>query len=255
MNLRTCGFLGSYLIAAALIAPAAGANDQDRPDGEIVQYGEMHEAIGLQKHEGRVAFQKLVGREHFFGVAAVEGLEGEATILDGNVILTTVDDDGRLRASDSTAIDKKATLLVGTYVPSWTKQAVDRSVKADRFDQYIADAATKAGLNVDKPFLFIVEGEFSDVRLHVINGACPIRARMKKEVIADQLKPFESEMSSVRGTIVSVFARDAVGKLTHPATSTHCHLVFTDPVSGKTVTGHLEQVGVRQGAQVSVPQL
>lgn len=99
MTFRTCVFVGSYLLAAALIAPATGADDQDQPNGEIVQYGEMHEASGQQQHEGRVALQELVRREHFFGVAAVEGLEGEATILDGNVILTTVDDDGRLRVS------------------------------------------------------------------------------------------------------------------------------------------------------------
>ena len=113
MNLRTCGFLGSCLFVAALVAPTAWANDQDRSNGEIVQYGEMHEAIGKQKHEGRIAFRKLLTQEHFFGVAAVEGLEGEATILDGKIILTTVDDDGRLQASDSTAMKKKATLLVG----------------------------------------------------------------------------------------------------------------------------------------------
>ena len=243
MKLRTCVF---YLLAAALIAPVAGANDQDQPNGEIVQYGQMHEAIGQQKHEGRVAFRKLVDREHFFGVAAVEGLQGEATILDGNVILTTVDDDGRLKASDSTAMKKKATLLVGAYVPSWAKRSVGQSVKPESFDQYIADTATRAKVNVNRPFIFTVEGEFTDVRLHVINGACPIRARMRKETLSDQVQPFESEMSSVRGKIVGVFAKDAVGKLTHPATSTHCHLVFTDPVSGKTVTGHLEQVGMRQ---------
>jgi hypothetical protein len=77
---------------------------------------------------------------------------------------------------------------------------------------------------------------------------------MRKETLCDQVQPFESGMSSVWGKIVDVFANDAVGKLTHPATPTHCHLVFTDPLSGKTVTGHLEQVGMRQVAQVSVPQ-
>jgi hypothetical protein len=110
-------------------------------------------------------------------------------------------------------------------------------------------------MNADEPFLFTVEGEFVDVRLHVINGACPIRARMKKEELSDELKPFEAEMPAIRGTIVGVFAKDAVGKLTHPATSTHCHLVFTDPESGKQVTGHIEQIGIRGGAKVRVPNL
>lgn len=254
MSHRNRLLAGYAILVSALVAWTSAASDQEPDGGAVVQFGEMHEAIGQQRHEGRVDFSELVSRDHFYGVAAVEGLEGEATIIDSSVTLTRVDDRGRLQPSDKLAMSSKATMLVGGYVPSWTELAVNRDVPADRFDQYIADAASNAGVKLDEPFLFTVEGQFIDVRLHVINGACPIRARMKEEVLPEDMKPFKADLPRVRGTVVGVFALDSVGKLTHPATSVHCHLVYADPVSGKRVTGHIEKVGMHPGATLRVPR-
>jgi alpha-acetolactate decarboxylase len=224
------------------------ADDNKNSAGNIIQFGTMHEAIGQQQHQGRVRFADLLNQPHFFGVAALEGLHGEATIFDGNVTVTTVNDQGQLLPVKSAASAKQATLLVGAYVDTWTEHSLPNDIAAERFDQFVADMAAKAGVNVKKPFVFTIEGDLMDVRLHVINGACPIHARLKKVQIPKAQQPFEAELKKVNGTIVGVFAKDAVGKLTHPATSTHVHLLFADPASGEKVTGHVEQIGVGKGA-------
>ena len=62
----------------------------------------------------------LIKRPHFFGVAAVEQLQGEATVFDGAVTITTVNADGKLQpVADPSG--KSAALLVGAYVDSWTR--------------------------------------------------------------------------------------------------------------------------------------
>ena len=104
------------------------------------------------------------------------------------------------------------------------------------------------------PFIFVVEGGFTDVRIHVINGACPIRARIKNIDIEPENQPYELEEKSVRGTLVAVHATESVGKLTHPATSTHAHLIYIDEGTGEHVTGHLEQVGLAKGAVLKLPE-
>jgi alpha-acetolactate decarboxylase len=223
-------------------------------DGKIVQYGKMREAIGAQQHQGRVLLKKLVEQPHFFGVAALEQLAGEATIHDGKVTITRVDAAGRLEPSDASGTDAQATLLIGAYVPSWTEHNVVKDVGPAEFDQYIADVASRAGIKTSKPFVFTVEGNFTKVRLHVIHGACPMHARLKKIELPKELRPFEADLDNVPGTIVGVSAKDAVGDITHPATSTHAHLLFRDKVSGKMVTGHVEQVGVLKGAIVRLPK-
>jgi alpha-acetolactate decarboxylase len=214
----------------------------------------MHEAIGQRHHQGRVELMKLVEQPHFYGVAALARLEGEATILDGKITVTRVDDKGQLETDESTPLDCSATLLIGAYVPSWTEHTIAASVDPDELDQFLADTASKAGVRTERPFVFTLEGEFSKVRLHVINGACPLHARLKKIELPKEQQPVEVELERIQGTLVGVFAKDAVGDITHPATSTHMHLVFRDGKSGKSVTGHVEQIGLQKGAIVRLPK-
>jgi alpha-acetolactate decarboxylase len=244
-----------FLFAGILGGRTVVAADDGAWDGKIVQYGKMHEAIGQQQHQGRVQLSKLIERPHFYGVAALAKLEGEVTLVDGKVTVTRVDAKGQLAPGEKGADEESATLLVGAYVPSWNEQKVAKSVSPDEFDKYIADAATKAGLNASEPFVFAIEGEFSKLSFHVINGACPLHARLKKIKLPEGQRPFEAELEKVKGTIIGVFAKDAVGDITHPATSTHMHLVFKDDRYGKLVTGHVEQIGLLEGAVLRLPKL
>ena len=187
------------------------AADTDAWDGKLVQYGTMHEAIGQQQHQGRVPLKNLVDRPHFYGVGALAQLEGEATIFDGMVAVTRVGATGRLEAAEPSPLDASATLLVGAYVPSWQRHKSVHSVSSEEFDRYLANLATKSGLNASKPLVFTVEGEFSSVRLHVINGACPLHARLNKIEAPKDKQPFEAEFDKVRGRVVGVRRRRALG--------------------------------------------
>lgn len=238
--------IGSFVVLAATSAGVW--------DGELVQYGSMHEAIGQRQDEGRVQIRTLLEQPHFFGVAALEKLGGEITILDGRPTLTRVDGKSLSSADESTALDSRATLLVGAYVPSWVERKVASDVGADEFDSFVADAAVAAGIELAEPYPFVLEGTFRNLRLHVINGACPMHARLRKLELPRGQRPFEANYDSIGGTIVGIYAKDAVGAITHPATSTHLHLLFKDPRSGKLVTGHVEQAGVLQGAVLRLPK-
>jgi hypothetical protein len=254
MKIRTRFLLGLVVVPVVLVGVSCFTGDGGTWDGVIVQLGKMHEAIGQQQHHGRVQLGEVVERPHFFGVAALEALEGEVTIYDGDVTVTGVDFDGGLEPACDSVLENKATLLVGSYVSSWTEQTVAGTIGPDEFDQGIADAAAKAGLDTSKPFVFTAEGEFTDLGFHVINGACPMRARLKKIELPEENRPFEGDLESVRGTLVGVFAKDAVGDLTHPDTSTHTHVLFKDGASGEIVTGHVERIGLSPGSVLRFPE-
>ena len=251
MNSPQATWKRATLAGTLLALGALSSLAQESWDGTLVQYGTMHEAIGQQHHQGRVMLNTLVDQPHFFGVAAVEKLEGEITVFDSDATITGVTADGKLESIRGQ--DIQATLLIGAYVPAWTEYQVESDTPPAGFDDRIRDAAVKAGIDVSKPFVFTVEGEFSDVRMHVINGACPMHARMRKIEISKEQKPFEGEFETIRGRLVGVYASDAVGELTHPDTSTHVHLIFEDSVSGETATGHVEQVGLAKGAVLKLP--
>jgi len=222
-------------------------------DGKLVQYGSMHETIGQQQHEGRVSLREVAQRPRFYGVGALEGLQGEVTFLGGVPTATGVDSDSGLLPIDAAAEDLAATLLVGAYVPHWTEYTVEESVGPEGFDKYIAKMAEQAGIDTTKPFVFAIDGIFMDIRLHVINGACPLHARLNKAEIPDEKTPYELEQAEIFGAIVGVYASDAVGKLTHPDTATHNHLLFFDADSGAPVTGHLEKVGISAASVLYLP--
>jgi len=222
-------------------------------DGTIVQFGTMHEAIGERQHQGRVTLDELMKRPHFYGVGAMEQLAGELTLLDGVPTVTRVNAEGLPSPADAAPNESKATLLVGAYVPEWTEHLLADAVSPVELDQAIVDAAAKAGVDVAKPFVFAIDGVFSDVRLHIINGACPMHARLNKLALPDEQKPFEADLAEVRGTVVGVFAKDAVGSMTHPGTSTHMHLLYTDEESGAAITCHLERIGVSAGGVLYTP--
>lgn len=214
-------------------------------------YGGMHETLAKGDHQARVNIVDLLAQENFYAVGAVAGLHGEITVLDSAAFVTGVAPGSGLKPLDST--DTAATLLVGQTVPCWSRDVIGDDVPPDRFDGMILTAAAGRGVDASTPFMFIVEGELTDVRIHVINGACPVHARMQKIELTDDRLPFEYEAERIQGTVVGVYASDAVGKLTHPATSVHAHLIYIDESTGEKVTGHIERVGVAAGATVKVP--
>ncbi len=66
--------------------------------------------------------------------------------------------------------------------------------------------------------------------------------------------PYEAKPKRIQGTLIGVYAPTAVGKLTHPGTATHSHLIFEDPENTVDLTGHLEQVGIVRNAVLKLPK-
>jgi alpha-acetolactate decarboxylase len=238
-------------VLAALLQVGCRAQGPQRST-ELVRYGDMHETIAQRQDQGRVGLAEIVSRPHFYGVGAAAGLRGEVTIRNSVALVTGVSPDGR--PEPVSPADAQATFLVGQSIGEWTRVALTEAVSSERFDAIIATAAATRGVDAAAPFMFVIDGEFTDVRLHVINGACPVHARMKNLTLDSSQRPFELEAKSLSGTLVGVYAADSVGKLTHPATSCHVHLIYEDRETGRRVTGHLERVGLAPGAVLKLPK-
>jgi alpha-acetolactate decarboxylase len=221
-------------------------------DGKVAQYGEMREVLGLGQHEGRVRLGDLVSQPNCLAVGALEQLAGEVTVCDGKIIATLVSATGQPETIVQGAERRKATMLVAAYVPSWKKTLVDHDVTAADFEKFVLEEATKAGLDVSKPFPFKVQGTLADVELHVINGACPLRAERLGQELKKDRQPFRLHSADAKGTIVGIFAQGAEHRLTHHGTNTHMHALWKSD-EGQTHTGHIETTGLRKGATLFLP--
>jgi alpha-acetolactate decarboxylase len=219
----------------------------------LVQYGSMHETIGMQQHQGRVSLGELLKRPHFYGVGALEKLQGEISIIDSRAIISTVAPTGSPKVVSENAHELQATLLVGAEVPQWTNVEIPKELTGEALDAWIQRQAEQHGLDTRKSFPFMIEGEVTDLRYHIIHGACPVHAKRNDIALHDNCKPFVKELSSIHAKIVGVFALHAAGKITHPGTSMHAHIVYMDEQKRET-TGHLEQFTVGSDAKLMLPK-
>lgn len=239
--------LSFVMVSFMLAAPA----ENSAWDGKLVQFGGMHEAIGQRQMQARTRLDALLERPHLFALGALEDLQGEITVLDGKPVVTQVADASPAPAS--APAQAPATLLLGAYVPAWTERHLAEQITAEHFDRQVREEAKLAGVDHTRPFPFQVSGEFSNARVHVINGACPMQARLKRNNIPQENLPYEATLESIKGVLLGFYAEDAVGKMTHPGTTTHLHLVYEDAASGSLITAHVEEISVKPGATLSLP--
>jgi len=234
-------------IHGLLVFVSASAQDE----GSLITIGSMHEAIGEGKHQGRLRLREITAHPGFFGVGALQQLQGEITVFDSVVFVTSVDPEQKLKSLNVADEDLQATLFVGGSVLEWQESLIRETVPAMRLDQFIQLEAERAEISTSVPFLVVIEGDFTNAKLHVINGACPVHARRNKKSLAPEVKPYEEDFDSVPGRLVGIFALNAAGKLTHPGTSLHAHLIWKHE-NGQQFTGHLEQTGVKEGSRMKI---
>ncbi len=235
------------------VDPVAGISGGGKWDKQIVQYGRMHEVIGQQKHHGRILLGDAIKRPNLVAVGALETLAGEVTILDGVVYASAVDSPGHIAplASPNTL---EAALLVGSHVTRWSEHVAGKTIANTGYDTFVESAANEAGIDTSKPFVFTITGELRNVHVHVIHGACPVHAKRSGKTLPKEQEPYSGTFATLQGTLVGVFAKNAAGKITHPGNSTHTHVVFTDPKTGRKLTGHVESAGVSVAAVLRLPR-
>lgn len=229
------------LMILIIILGAVGCASQS---AQIEQYGTMHQAIGQQKSQGRVEIKKLASRNNYIGIGAIENLTGEVTIVDGRVIATGVGINGEATVQNQA---KQATLFVGANVKKWKAVTTPKDMTRKEFETWLKSTSHTS------PIMFKIEGTITDVRLHVLNGACPVHARINNIALPKDKKPFEGSFKQITATIIGVYAEDAVGKLTHPDTSIHTHLIYKND-NAEELTGHLEDFKVAMNSSVFLPE-
>ncbi len=242
-----------FSLALATLALNPTTTWANAPANKLIQYGNMHETLAMKKFAGRVVLADLLKKPNFFAVGALEGLMGEVTIIDGKVVATEVDSNGQAKPVEGPLEKRQATLLLGSYITEWSQIRITTDMSRPEFEAFITAAIAKSDLNPQEPIVFRVSGILNHARMHVIHGACPLHARMNKINLAKESQPYEHTLHKVDATVVAVFAKDAVGKITHPDTQIHAHLVHKVS-AGQAITGHLEDFSVGSGASLWLPK-
>jgi len=231
-------------VVLLLTAACATSSAPTASAGTVQSWGTLREALRDGQTGARVDVSSVLG-PGMVGVGALADLDGEVTIVDGRLLVSRVRD-GRVESTSSGEV--QATILAASYVSEWQAVMVNQDVAPSELDRFVAAQAEMAGLDTGEPFPFVIKGELQDLRVHVLAGECPIRARMLGAEMKS--KPYESHFARIDGLVVGIYARDSGGELTHHGDDTHVHAIVSSEVE---FTGHVETVGVAAGAVLRLP--
>jgi acetolactate decarboxylase len=209
----------------------------------VEQHGEMRDALRMGNTQSRISLREVIARPHAFAVGALTDLEGEITIVDGEIIVAKTSD-GKTATSSLGGQNESATLLTLSYVDEWVKDVLPPHVD---FEKAIELVASKNGIDTNKPFPFYILATTKAFEMHVINGFCPVASPDLPE--EDQPWRLHGGKSTMR--IVGFFAKDQEGTMTHHGSNVHIHGVDS---SGSTMrSGHLDFVEVAAGSTIFLP--
>jgi alpha-acetolactate decarboxylase len=226
-------------------------------DGRVQQWGTLREVMHGEIMDGQVRLVEVTNRPHLYGIGAPDKLYGEILIADSAAWVTNVADGNSIESRRSDSPQDSAVFLAVAQVPRWTKVTVDRDVSADEFDDFIQVTIRRAGLKDLETIPFTIEGQFSSLDLHVLNGQCPF-AEVKTK-IEGAGPPHRTSLKNVAGLLVGFYSDSGAGRITHHWTRTHVHaLVGTEddrtnlrPVAA----GHVDAVALKAGTILRVPLL
>jgi alpha-acetolactate decarboxylase len=231
------GALGALVMLASCSAPPA-----------YQQWGSMREVLRDGNTEARVALVDAGITAESYGVGALAGLEGEITIDAGDVTVSRSTGADAVTTTKGISDDDAVSMLFLGTVSGWHSIDITEPVSSLEVDGLLATAfAGRPETQGPRPFR--IEGTFSDIKLHVIGGQCPIRARMHGEPMTRPA--FELDIPQASATVVGIYAADAAGDVTHMGSDTHMHILVEH--DGRTITGHVESIGVLPGSTLQIP--
>ncbi len=209
-------------------------------------------ALRAMFHQGQtgpmVTLDKLLPNPNLYAVGALTELSGEVTIVGGKTYLSFPDGD-RAHTEMPSKPNHAATLLVSASVPAWRSVTTKQAIDFKDIDAAIGNLAMAAGMNLDLRFPFLLEGEFTDLHWHVIDGRrLPKNAKSHKDHLAAAV---QEKLKQATAVLIGFYSKTDQGVFTHMGSHTHIHCVIEKPLS----TGHVDHVVVPAGTTIKFPVL
>jgi hypothetical protein len=232
--------LRALLVLPLLLSACAGAPPPPAAEApRVTTWGTMREVLRQGRSEGRAELAGLGGVA--VGVGALEGLAGEVTIRDGEVLVSRPPDGGGGVRVEGPRPGERAALLVTAEVDAWEAYVLPACDDYAGLEAAIQEALAAAGIDPAEATPVRVRGRASAVSVHVIAGACPI-ARPEGP-------PPWRHQGAGEVELVGIAVRGAAGRLTHHDRSSHLHAVL----DGGRTAGHLDGVALEGGAVLLLP--
>jgi acetolactate decarboxylase len=243
------------VLCMATVAGAAFAVNSIK-EGLIEYVGAQRDIFKTGKAVSVISLESLASRPGLFAVGPVEGLDGEITIFDSKPYITQV------RGSDfvmDNTFKHGAFFLVWTEQTKWQEVLVPNTVKGYvDLQQFVKAQAQAAGIDVTKPFPFLLAGTPAEIKWH-INVDRTEGKPITNELFMKSKQPFVTKNEPV--DIIGFYAEHHAGVFlpshkpkfmegTDAKNVIHIHLVSK---TGKAA-GHIDNITLGEGMVLRLPK-
>lgn len=190
-------------------------------------------------------FENLEG---LYGLGAVENLKGEILILDGVPYISSCEiiDSAKVNSIKKT-FDVNAALFVYSQVDNWIDIKIPFDVQTyQQLEDFIRTEAIYQGIDVEKPFPFLVEGKFDSFDWHVIDWKeGDLEHSHEKHIQAG----LHGTKQNTKGRILGFYSNKHHAIYTHHTTNMHLHIKTDD----NKLVGHVDDLMLNIGTILRLP--
>ena len=201
---------------------------------EVQHYGALRNLMSGNLKTS-ISLDSLVQKENLYALGALENLKGEIQIFNSAAYISKMNVSNDIKITSS--FDNNAALLVYAEVPEWSEAIPLTSFTTNaHLEKQIKEAAIKRGVNVDKPFPFLIKGNPSLLKWHVINWKDgDMEHTHKKHQESGPNGVFQNEEVE----IIGFYSEKHKAIFTHHTTFLHMH--FKTEYNGG-LAGHVDEV-------------
>jgi acetolactate decarboxylase len=224
---------------AAAITDAAA----QPPAVEVKWFGSL-KTIFAGDWSTSIALRDVVATTDAYALGALSDLRGEFLVIGGKVMLVYPTEMSLPRVvAEHGGSSETATLLVTAEVPQWREFTFEADVPGDGLEGAILAKAEANGVDVAKPFPFLLQGVLRDVEWHVADGM-RVEPGMRPDANAQH-----GALAETEGTVVGFYSTEHQGVFTMMGQNSHMHVVTSD----HSVVGHVRTLAVSAGCVLSLP--
>ncbi len=224
-----------YIIIATLLVLLLGScqNADKKANVTEVKYSGALRTLMSGNMQPVISLDSLSNKKYLYALGAVENLKGEIQIFDSKPSNSFVIDSS-LQIKDE--YNLRASLLVYAEVEEWTEFIIENPTN-DNLEKAIFKIAKTNGVNIDKPFPFLLEGTVESLDWHVIKWIDGDSIHTHKKHKASGLN---GRLTNRTVDVLGFYSTKHKAVFTHHTTNVHMHFKTVD----NSVAGHIDDIKV-----------
>lgn len=214
---------------------------------------EIAGALFKMMHQGdrsrKAELEPLKGQANLYGLGAMEGLNGEVSIWNGQVWISQPAEEGEIQSHQAPTASDGATLLVTATVPKWHTRSLPQAIDDSTLESLLLEEAKALGISTEEAFPFTLEGKSQGLQWHVMDGRkIPEDAHGHEAHIKTAI---QGTLTETAVQIIGFYSPKHHGVFTHHDANVHAHVISTEA----NITGHVDKLGMSAGAKLSLPKM